>query len=209
MFSRLTILLVILLTLSACISIDNSVDVEAPSPTPADNLLSAPTDEKPLSTPILASTPDETVLPLFLDSEMLVEMVQQVRPAIVRVQAVGKGTGSGAIFEVDGDTAYILTNEHVISGVNAISVVVNDRTSYSATVLGKDVLRDLAVLRVCCGTFKALPMGSTAQLQAGLQVVNIGYALALEGEATVTTGIISAIRYTGANNGGWCKQTLR
>ena len=195
---RALAIIVSLFILTACVSVEQSVDMP-------DELLSAPGNDEALPTPVPTSTPDELDSLLFLDSEMLVQLVQDVRPAVVRVRH-GQGTGTGAIFEVDGDTAYILTNEHVIDSSSSISVIVNDRTSYNATVVGKDALRDLAVLKICCGTFKALPMGSTAQVQVGLQVVNIGYALGLPGEATVTTGIISAVRYE-TREQRWAVQT--
>ena len=149
----------------------------------------------PGPTPTLA--PTNTPLPLFMDSDMLTQMVQQVRPAVVRILAPN-ATGSGVIFEADGREAYILTNEHVVGRASTVTVVVNDNTSYTATPLGQDPQRDLAVLKICCGTFTALPFGVESDLQSGLQVVNMGYPLNLPGEATVTTGIISAIRYDSA-----------
>ena len=121
-------------------------------------------------------------------------LVRQVRPAVVRVNYAG-GVGSGIIFETDGRNAYILTNEHVVGTGRGITITVNDRKGYSGTVLGKDTRRDLAVVRICCGSFATVPFGRDEDIEAGRQIVNIGYALGLEGEASVTTGIISAYRY--------------
>ena len=55
--------------------------------------------------------------------------------------------------------------------------------------------RDLAVVSICCGDFTSLEFGDAAALEAGDEVVNIGYALGFSGEATVTKGIVSALRY--------------
>ena len=105
------------------------------------------------------------------------------------------GTGSGAIFETQGQTAYIITNQHVVDGDAEVSVTVNDSAYYRGTVLGTDSVRDLAVVRICCGSFSKLPFGDAARLQPGDEVVTIGYALGLPGEATITRGIVSAVRY--------------
>ena len=76
-----------------------------------------------------------------------------------------------------------------------MSVIVNDSATYRGTVLGTDSVRDLAVVRICCGSFRKLSFGNVGTLQPGDEVVAIGYALGISGEATVTRGIVSAIRY--------------
>ena len=122
------------------------------------------------------------------------DMVKQVRPAVVRIET-GSGTGSGAIFETQGRTGYVITNHHVVEGHGQVSVTVNDTTTYQGTVLGVDRSRDLAVVSICCGRFHALPFGDASRLEPGDEIVAIGYALGLSGEATITRGIVSAIRY--------------
>ena len=89
----------------------------------------------------------------------------------------------------------MVTNEHVVEGQSRVNVTVNDSTTYSGTVLGVDAVRDLAVVSICCGDFTALEFGDAAGLEVGDEVVNIGYAFNIEGEATVTKGIVSALRY--------------
>ena len=121
-------------------------------------------------------------------------MVKRVRPAVVRI-STSTSVGSGVIFDTQGRTAYIATNEHVVEGQSRVNVMVNDSTRYNGTVLGVDEVRDLAVVSICCGNFKALEFGDAAVLEVGDEVVNIGYAFAIEGEATVTKGIVSALRY--------------
>ena len=121
-------------------------------------------------------------------------MVKQVRPAVVRIQTSSR-SGSGVIFETQGQTGYVITNHHVVEGDVQVSVIVNDSTTYSGSVLGTDSVRDLAVVSICCGSFRDLPFGNAAALQPGDEVVAIGYALGLPGQATVTRGIVSAVRY--------------
>ena len=121
-------------------------------------------------------------------------MVRQARPAVVRIES-GSSVGSGAIFETQGQTAYIITNQHVVDGSAQVTVTVRDSVTYTGIVLGTDAVSDLAVVRICCGSFSKLSFGDASQLQAGDEVVVIGYALGLSGEATITRGIVSATRY--------------
>ena len=121
-------------------------------------------------------------------------MVRRARPAVVRISS-GTGTGTGVIFDTQGRTGYVVTNEHVVEGQSRVNVTVNDSTTYNGNVLGVDATRDLAVVSICCGDFMALEFGDAAGLEAGDEVVNIGYALGIEGSATVTKGIVSALRW--------------
>ena len=121
-------------------------------------------------------------------------MIQQVRPAVVRISTAG-GTGSGVIFDTQGQTGYVITNHHVIEGASQVTVVVNDSDNYPGTVLGSDSVRDLAVVRICCGRFHKLEFGDASRLKTGDEIIAIGYALGLQGEATITRGIVSALRY--------------
>ena len=116
---------------------------------------------------------------------------------MVRIQTT-LGSGSGVIFDTQGQIGYIITNHHVVEGEVRVGVIVNDSTTYSGSVLGTDSVRDLAVVSICCGSFHTLPFGNTATLPPGEEVVAIGYALGLPGEATVTRGIVSAVRYDSA-----------
>ena len=113
---------------------------------------------------------------------------------MVRIET-NSGSGSGAIYEVDGRTAYIITNQHVVESYNRVKVTVNDRDEYRGDVLGADPVRDLAVVKICCGSFASLPFGDASALEPVDEVVIIGYPLGLSGEATISQGIVSAIRY--------------
>lgn len=126
-------------------------------------------------------------------SAALVDMIERVKPAVVRISTPDT-VGSGVIFKSVERTAYILTNEHVIRG-GSLRVLVNDLRFYNGTVLGEDQRRDLAVVKICCGDFISLLVGSASDIKPGLDVVSVGYALDLAGTVTVTRGIISAIRY--------------
>ena len=109
------------------------------------------------------------------------------------------GVGSGAIFDTEGSTGYIITNQHVVDDNSRVTVTVNDSTQYNGSVLGVDTVRDLAVVSICCGSFETLSFGNAQILQSGDEVVAIGYAIGLQGEATVTKGIVSAVRYSSSH----------
>ena len=124
---------------------------------------------------------------------------------MVRVETYS-GNGTGFIFETTGQTALVLTNYHVIDDANLVQVVVNDSETYRATVRGYDAYRDLAVLEICCGDFHALAFHESQDVKSGSEVIAIGYALGFSGSATVTRGIISAVRYAPEHR-AWVFQT--
>ena len=180
--------------------------IPAPTPVPTATFIPAPTatltpvpTATPTPVPTATPTPVPTATPTPLPtarprSEPISVMVRRARPAVVRISS-GTGIGTGVIFDTQGRTGYVVTNEHVVEGQSRVSVTVNDSTTYSGTVLGVDAVRDLAVVSICCGDFTALEFGDADGLEAGDEVVNIGYALGFSGEATVTKGIVSALRY--------------
>ena len=125
----------------------------------------------------------------------LAGMVDQVKPGVVRVNTAD-GVGSGIILEkLDGGIGLVLTNYHVVEDSYRIDVLVGDSRTFRARMVGFDQRRDLAVLEMCCDDFPTLELSTSAGISAGSEVVAIGYALGLTGDATVTRGIVSAVRY--------------
>jgi S1-C subfamily serine protease len=143
-------------------------------------------------------TPYPTVTPLAtnIPNMSVSDLVKEIRPSVVRINT-NTGTGSGVIINTNFDgSAHLLTNYHVIEGTSSISIVVNDLEQYTGILLGTDALRDLAVIRICCSEdFQERPLADASTVLTGDEVVAIGYALGYEGVATVTTGIVSALRY--------------
>lgn len=103
-------------------------------------------------------------------------------------QYVTEGAGSGVIISKDG---YIMTNNHVIQDANKITVTTYDKHSYEATLVGTDVMNDVAVLKVKATGLTPAVYGNSDQLQVGDMAVAIGNPLGELG-GTVTAGIISA-----------------
>ncbi len=99
-----------------------------------------------------------------------------------------QGAGSGVIISQDG---YVLTNNHVVEGAKEVTVTLADQKEYKAKVVGRDPKTDLAVLKIkSSGSFPAVAMGNSDQLQVGDWVVAIGNPFGLNN--TVTCGIVSA-----------------
>lgn len=106
------------------------------------------------------------------------------------VQQIPKGTGTGFIWDKEGD---IVTNFHVIEGGDAARVTLADQSSYSATLVGAFPDRDLAVLRIKAPVdrLKPIAIGRSADLVVGQKVFAIGNPFGLD--QTLTTGIVSAL----------------
>lgn len=108
----------------------------------------------------------------------------------------GEGTGSGVVYKVTDELAYIVTNQHVIEGASTgqsnIDVTLSDGSRVEAELVGEDVLTDLAVLTISANYVDTIAeFGDSDQLQAGEPAIAIGNPLSFEG--TVTLGIISAV----------------
>ncbi|MGM0840171.1 MAG: S1C family serine protease [Bacillota bacterium] len=112
-------------------------------------------------------------------------------------QAAQAGTGSGVLFKKDGDSAYIITNNHVIEGASKIEVSLHDGEKTNAELVGADPLTDLAVLKIDEKyADNLLEVGDSSALRAGEQVIAIGNPLGLDLSRTVTQGIVSAVDRT-------------
>ena len=125
-------------------------------------------------------------------------VADRVLPSVVTIAASGSdgaGTGSGEVIKSDG---YILTNNHVISIAahgGSVEVTFADGTSAAATIVGRDPLTDLAVLKVSqSSNLKPITLGSSDSVQVGEPVIALGAPLGLSG--TVTSGIVSAMDRT-------------
>ena len=127
-------------------------------------------------------------------------VADKVLPSVVTISATaaggaGGGTGSGEVIKSDG---YILTNNHVIAVAangGKVEVLFADGAAVPASIVGRDTLTDLAVLKVAPPRdLKVIALGTSASVQVGQPVVALGAPLGLSG--TVTSGIVSALDRT-------------
>ena len=114
-------------------------------------------------------------------------------PSVVSISSTlsnGTATGTGIIMTGDG---YVITNHHVISGAQSISVLTSGDKMYPALLVGSDEASDLAVLKVDADDLTAAEFGDSDALRVGDMVVAIGDPLGVQLRGTMTDGIISAI----------------
>ena len=98
-----------------------------------------------------------------------------------------QGSGSGVIIREDG---YIVTNNHVIAGANAIEVTLNNNRTYPARLIGTDPATDVALIKIEENGLPIVPFADSDQLRLGEWVLAIGSPYDLR--STITAGIVSA-----------------
>lgn len=130
-----------------------------------------------------------------LDASEITAVAASALPSVVTIEVAGSsgaGSGSGVVISEDG---HVMTNAHVVSlGAQepAIRITMSDGRLFSATVVGRDVLSDIAVLKIDApGPFTVIALGDSDALNVGDEAIAIGAPLGLPG--TVTSGIVSAI----------------
>tara|TARA_R110002110_G_scaffold91264_2_gene237500 strand:+ start:119122 stop:120201 length:1080 start_codon:yes stop_codon:yes gene_type:complete len=138
------------------------------------------------------------------DEANSIEIFKKASPAVVyvtntalrrsrfslNVQEIPRGSGTGFVWD---DNGLIVTNFHVIAGANKLTVTLQDRSTYDATVIGVAPEKDLAVLRIenPPDDLAILPMGDSSELAVGRKVLAIGNPFGLD--TTLTTGVVSAL----------------
>ncbi|KGN36636.1 S1C family serine protease [Knoellia subterranea] len=112
-----------------------------------------------------------------------------VSPSVVAIKT-DSGEGSGVIIDGSG---HVLTNNHVVSGAQQLTVTLSDGRTFKATIQGTDPSTDLAVVTIQGAPDDLTPIaiGNSDDLKVGDPVMAIGNPLGLAG--TVTTGIVSAL----------------
>lgn len=162
----------------------------------------------------LGSTPVQVDQKTTGNNIQLADMLEQVSPAVVGVinmqqadnsifdilrggssssEETPAGTGSGVIYQVTDNEAYIVTNNHVVEEAKDLKVKLSTGESVDATLIGTDALTDIAVLKIS-GQFNIKPItfADSSKIRTGDTVYAIGNPLGLELSGSVTEGIVSA-----------------
>jgi putative serine protease PepD len=119
--------------------------------------------------------------------QQFVALVKRVSPSVVQIRTT-QALGSGVVFDGRGD---IVTNAHVVAGASRVVVTLASGESHPATVVGRDLGNDLAVIRLSGGQPRPATFADSSQLQVGDIALALGNPLGLR--SSVTQGIVSAI----------------
>ncbi len=159
-------------------------------------------------TPQFVSLPSSTNKPILAEETDFVEASRTSTQSVVYVKNISEHTygmsfmdmffydgdrtaqrvssGSGVIFTADG---YIISNNHVVAGADKLEIIIG-KDAYEAKLIGTDPSTDLSVLKVEAQNLRAIPIGSSRELQVGEGVIAVGNPFNLT--STVTSGIVSA-----------------
>jgi S1-C subfamily serine protease len=123
---------------------------------------------------------------------LLPNPITRVKPAVVLIRN-SDSFGSGVIISKQG---YVLTSNHILKTDSPIRVTVLDSAEFEGGVVFRDEKRDIAVIKINAGGFSipAASLGDSSNLAVGDKLLAIGYPLGLKGGATVSEGIVSALR---------------
>ena len=128
------------------------------------------------------------------------EVAAAVGPSVVTISVdieagvTGEAVGTGLVVSPDGE---ILTNAHVVADASEIRVrLAGDTEPTEAQLVALDVGNDLALLKINGSNLPVAPFAPADQVALGDQVVAIGFALDLDGDPSVTLGIVSALDRT-------------
>jgi S1-C subfamily serine protease len=138
------------------------------------------------------------------DETATIEVFKKAAPSVVHITSVvarrdrmsldvteiPQGTGSGFVWDTSGN---IVTNSHVIAGGSHAQVTLDDGTTYAAEVVGQEINKDIAVLKIDAppSKLRAISVGRSASLLVGQKVLAIGNPFGLD--HSLTTGVISGL----------------
>jgi S1-C subfamily serine protease len=137
-----------------------------------------------------------------------------VAPSVVAVQSPlvvngrqGESFGTGLVVTADGE---IVTNAHVVGDATVVHVRLNGESEpRDAAVIAADPSRDLALLRIDATGLSPATFAAPGDVRIGDEVLAIGYALDLDGDPTVTLGIVSSLDRTLATESGALKGLIQ
>ena len=197
----------VFLLLAAAVAFGAVACGDGPAPEPTSTPLPTYTPVPPTPTPPPESAPapqatsDEAKSPITGALPSLADVVEDIEPWVVSVTTErfvrgffstfrDEGAGSGFIVRPDG---YIVTNEHVIRGAQELQAHLANGETYPATVVGKDIVTDIAILKIDVDGLPFATLSDTSAIRVGDWVMTLGNALDMKGGPTATLGIVSGL----------------
>ena len=120
-----------------------------------------------------------------VNSSVMIKIYQKERLA---------GSGSGFIYKIEGDYAYVMTNHHVVNNGTKFVVVTSTDEEIEGKLLGSDEYLDLAVIKIAKKDYMtSVTIGDSSKINLGDTVFTIGAPVGYEYRGTVTNGIISGL----------------
>lgn len=132
----------------------------------------------------------------YKEDNSIAEGVSKVFDAVVVVEGFTSNqlasTGTGFIYKQAKNSYYVMTNHHVINGVEKVKIILSDSTEVDATVKGSEVYSDIAVLEVSSDKVKGVAvLGDSTKLNVGDTVFTVGSPEGADYAGTVTKGVLS------------------
>lgn len=132
-------------------------------------------------------------------SKIIINAIDNIKNAVVKIDVFREqngrkmpaGGGSGFVFSSDG---LVFTNAHVIAQAGTIRVTLLDGSELEATVTGKDIDSDIAILKIYGNGYTVAMLGDSQQLQIGQFLIAIGNPLGYQ--HSVSTGVLSGVGRT-------------
>lgn len=136
-----------------------------------------------------------------------VSLYEETIPSIVQIQ-LGRGLGSGFVYETSENATYIVTNEHVVGGNESVGIRGSEGDLHNGTVVGATAFADLAVVRVNATSDALEPLDvSNATPRPGQRVAALGSPYGLE--STITSGIVSGVNRSMPTEAGRLPNTIQ
>ncbi len=175
-------------------------------------------------TPIMDSLLKTTIVKengkVILEDGSLADSVEKVYDAVVLIQGYKNeqtsSTGTGFFYKEDDNKGYIMTNHHVIEGMDSIKIVLSDDSEVEGKVLGSDEYLDLAVISIPKKAVKKVAaIGDSTKMRLGDTVFTVGSPLGYNYRGSVTSGRLSgkdrmvSVSVGNASNNDWVMRVLQ
>lgn len=128
-----------------------------------------------------------------VDESGISEAVQKVYDGVLMVRNYQNdevaSTGTSFVYKIEGDYAYVMTNQHVVEGADRVTLITSNDEEVEGEVLGGDTYVDIAIVRIKkVDGLVALQLGNSENASLGDLVFTIGSPLGYEYRGSVSTG---------------------